>query len=50
MTENPFRKLVEAALDQPGPSPELAAALNEVLTVSQHPDRDLSRDPWPSRL
>lgn len=36
--------LVEAALDQPNPTPELKAALNEVLTLSRHKARDLSRD------
>lgn len=38
-------KLVEAALDQPNPTPELTKALNDVLTAQKHPVRDRSRDP-----
>lgn len=37
--------LIEAALDQPNPTPALQTALNDVLTRTRHPDRDLSRDP-----
>ena len=31
--------VVEAALDQPGPTPELKAALNRWLTSHDHKDR-----------
>lgn len=40
-------KLMEAALDQPRPTPALVAALNDVLTAERHPNRDRTRDPHP---
>lgn len=38
-------RLVEAALDQPNPTPALKAALNDLLTALKHPARDRARDP-----
>ena len=32
--------LLEAALDQPAPTPALTVALNAILTRSLHPDRE----------
>lgn len=36
-------ELIEAALDQPSPTPELTDALNRVLERLKHPDRLLKR-------
>lgn len=35
-------ELVNAALDQPNPTPELQVALQGVLKLTRHPDRLLS--------
>jgi len=32
-------RLLEAALDQPHPTPSLKAAINAILDRTQHPDR-----------
>jgi hypothetical protein len=37
--------LVETALDQPNPTSELWAALDNYLTANKHPNRDYGRDP-----
>ena len=37
-------ELLEAALDQPHPTLRLVWALQDVLTLRRHPDRDRSRD------
>jgi hypothetical protein len=37
-------ELVEAALDQPTPTPRLRDAVNAVLKAQGHPDRDRSRE------
>lgn len=37
-------ELLEAALDQPNPTKRLVWALQDVLTLRRHPDRDKSRD------
>ncbi len=33
------KNLIDAALDQPNPTPSLRAALNQLLTIMRHPDR-----------
>lgn len=42
-----LNRVLEAALDQPNPSPALTRAIQDVLTARRHPDRDRSRDPRP---
>ncbi|MDH3291529.1 MAG: hypothetical protein OEO20_11360 [Gemmatimonadota bacterium] len=42
------RRLLNAALDQPNPTPALLEAVNNVLTLTRHPKRDRSRDPSPA--
>lgn len=43
-TNYTLTQLIEAALDQPQPTPELVAALQKALTARQHHWRDRSRD------
>jgi len=44
VTKRMTTRLVEAALSQPNPTEELKDALQEALTLMQHPLRDESRD------
>lgn len=37
-------RVIEAALDEPGPTPALKRALQEFLTYTKHRHRDRSRD------
>ncbi len=40
-------RLIEAALDQPRPTPELRSAVQQYVTYTRHRDRDLVRDRQP---